>query len=112
MVSEGSDPGLSVYGSLQARRFALPRPTRSRASPMRIAILTNEYPPYIYGGAGVHVEYLTRELTRVEGGQHTVEVVSFGDQDAEVENLKVRGVQPAFELPAQDPKHKKFLDTM
>ena len=31
---------------------------------MRIAILTNEYPPHIYGGAGVHVEYLTRELSR------------------------------------------------
>ena len=42
---------------------------------MRIAILTNEYPPNIYGGAGVHVEYLTRELTRVEEGNHTVEVI-------------------------------------
>ena len=40
---------------------------------MRIAILTNEYPPHIYGGARVHVEYLTRELTRVEGN-HSVEV--------------------------------------
>ena len=29
---------------------------------MNIAILTNEYPPNVYGGAGVHVEYLTREL--------------------------------------------------
>ena len=37
---------------------------------MRIAILSNEYPPNVYGGAGVHVEYLTRELTRVEGGNH------------------------------------------
>jgi len=26
---------------------------------MKIGILTNEFPPYIYGGAGVHVEYLT-----------------------------------------------------
>lgn len=30
---------------------------------MRVAILTKEYPPEVYGGAGVHVEYLTRELT-------------------------------------------------
>ena len=33
---------------------------------MRIAILTNEYPPNVYGGAGVHVEYLTRELARLD----------------------------------------------
>lgn len=29
---------------------------------MRVGILTREYPPEVYGGAGVHVEYLTREL--------------------------------------------------
>jgi alpha-maltose-1-phosphate synthase len=29
-----------------------------------IALLTREYPPEIYGGAGVHVEYLARELAR------------------------------------------------
>jgi starch synthase len=79
---------------------------------MRIAILTNEYPPNIYGGAGVHVEYLTRELIRSEGGQHSVEVISFGDQAIEEGNLTVRGVRPAFDLPAHDPRHKKFLDTM
>ena len=31
---------------------------------MRVGILTREYPPEVYGGAGVHVEYLTRELAR------------------------------------------------
>lgn len=31
---------------------------------MKIALLTREYPPDIYGGAGVHVEYLSRELAR------------------------------------------------
>ncbi|HEY2552174.1 MAG TPA: glycogen synthase [Streptosporangiaceae bacterium] len=30
--------------------------------PLRVALLTREYPPEIYGGAGVHVEYLAREL--------------------------------------------------
>lgn len=29
---------------------------------MRVALLTREYPPEIYGGAGVHAEYLSREL--------------------------------------------------
>jgi starch synthase len=32
---------------------------------MRVALLTREYPPEIYGGAGVHVEYLARELSRL-----------------------------------------------
>ncbi len=30
----------------------------------KIALLTREYPPDVYGGAGVHVEYLARELAR------------------------------------------------
>ena len=33
---------------------------------MRVAMLTREYPPEVYGGAGVHVEYLTRELAHLE----------------------------------------------
>ena len=32
---------------------------------MRVAVLTREYPPEVYGGAGVHVEYLTRELAKL-----------------------------------------------
>lgn len=31
----------------------------------RVALLTREYPPEIYGGAGVHVEYLSRELAKL-----------------------------------------------
>ncbi|WP_250279843.1 glycogen synthase [Frankia sp. Cppng1_Ct_nod] len=31
---------------------------------MRVSLLTREYPPEVYGGAGVHVEYLARELAR------------------------------------------------
>jgi starch synthase len=38
---------------------------------MRVALLTREYPPEVYGGAGVHVEYLGRELSsRVDLGVH------------------------------------------
>jgi alpha-maltose-1-phosphate synthase len=33
---------------------------------MRVGLLTREYPPEVYGGAGVHVEYLGRELARRE----------------------------------------------
>ncbi|HRY09465.1 MAG: glycogen synthase [Actinobacteria bacterium] len=32
---------------------------------MRTAILTREWPPYIYGGAGVHVEHLVPELRKI-----------------------------------------------
>jgi alpha-maltose-1-phosphate synthase len=31
---------------------------------VKVAILTREYPPEVYGGAGVHVEYLARELAK------------------------------------------------
>ena len=33
---------------------------------MKVALFTREYPPEVYGGAGVHVEYLARELARLE----------------------------------------------
>ena len=32
---------------------------------MKTLFLTNEYPPTIYGGAGVHVDYLSRELAKL-----------------------------------------------
>jgi alpha-maltose-1-phosphate synthase len=80
--------------------------------PMRIGILTNEYPPNVYGGAGVHVEYLTRELALLDGERHQVEVVCFGTQHEEHGTLRVRGVQPAAELPAADPRHAKLFGTL
>jgi starch synthase len=33
---------------------------------MKVAILSREFPPDVYGGAGVHVEYLARELAALE----------------------------------------------
>jgi glycogen synthase len=79
---------------------------------MRIAILTNEYPPHVYGGAGVHVEYLTRELARVEDGHHELEVLCFGDQSERRGSLTVRGIEPACSVPYQDPRHARFQETM
>jgi starch synthase len=32
---------------------------------VKVAVFTREYPPAVYGGAGVHVEYLVRELRRL-----------------------------------------------
>lgn len=79
---------------------------------MRISILTNEYPPNVYGGAGVHVEYLVKELAALDDGAHEVNVLCFGDQRLDDNNLRVRGVNPRLDLPATDPRHSKFLDTM
>ena len=56
---------------------------------MKVLFLTNEYPPHIYGGAGVHVDYLSRELARLM----PVEVRCFGDQRLEDGNLKVTGYE-------------------
>src|SRR5438128_9903747 len=101
--------------ALQARRTSLPRAARRRGRkevPMRIAILTNEYPPHVYGGAGVPVEDLTRELARAEGGRHAVTVLSFGDQAVHAGNLTVRGVAAPFVPSARDPRHQKFLDAL
>src|SRR5688572_33482545 len=78
---------------------------------MKIGILTNEYPPNVYGGAGVHVEYLTRELAALGDGRHEVEVVCFGDQRDDHGRVRVRGVQPPVGLPAHDPRHAKLLAT-
>jgi alpha-maltose-1-phosphate synthase len=36
----------------------------STSDGLRVDLLTREYPPEVYGGAGVHVEYLARELRR------------------------------------------------
>lgn len=55
---------------------------------MKSLFLTNEYPPHIYGGAGVHVEYLSRELAKLM----EVEVRCFGDQESVSPNLSVHGV--------------------
>src|SRR4026208_1623887 len=55
---------------------------------MKSLFLTNEFPPTIYGGAGVHVDYLSRELAKLM----QVEVRCYSDKRREarldVPNLK------------------------
>jgi alpha-maltose-1-phosphate synthase len=75
---------------------------------MRVALFTNEYPPHVYGGAGVHVEYLSRELAR----EHQVDVFSFGEQREEEGKLRVHGVAPELKLEARDPRHARLLDAL
>jgi glycogen synthase len=75
---------------------------------MRIAILTNEYPPHVYGGAGVHVEYLTRELARLDG-QNSVQVLCFGNQLIQEGNLTVQGIRADSPIDSPDPRRGKVL---
>ena len=56
---------------------------------MQALFLTNEYPPNVYGGAGVHVDYLSRELAKTM----PIEVRCFGTQQLEKGNLSVRGFE-------------------
>jgi starch synthase len=79
---------------------------------MRIAILTNEYPPHVYGGAGVHVEYLSRELAGIEGGAHQVDVFCFGSQRVDKDNLRVRGIESPARFESHDPRHTRLLDAV
>ena len=67
---------------------------------MKAMILTNEFPPNIYGGAGVHVDYLTRELSRLID----VDVRCFGTQQVQDEHLSVLGVEPDASIYANTDK--------
>ena len=60
---------------------------------MKVLLLTREYPPDVYGGAGVHVEYLARELAKLAA----VEVRTFGHHDVESGSLVVQGHGAAAE---------------
>ncbi len=57
---------------------------------MKVALFTNEFPPHIYGGAGVHVDFLCQELL----AHAEVEVRCFGDQLENSGNLHVQGISP------------------
>jgi glycogen synthase len=79
---------------------------------MRIALLSNEYPPHIYGGAGVHVDYLTRELVTLENRKHRLQILCFGEQKTSSENSMVQGISSRADLPFQDSRHKKLFDAL
>lgn len=71
---------------------------------MKTLLLTNEYPPHIYGGAGVHVEYLSRSLAKLMA----VEVRCFGAQDETQPNLRVQG-SALDSSPWQSPAHLRSI---
>src|SRR3984885_522683 len=81
----------------------------NRESAMRVGLMTREYPPQVYGGAGVHVEYLSRELAKLI----EVEVHCWGTQRSDEGNLHVRGDEPPPEVTAgTDAKFKTAVDAL
>ena len=79
---------------------------------MKILMLTNEYPPHIYGGAGVHVEHLVKELSCLEGGSHLLDVFCFGAQNEQSANKKVQGVHHDVRFHFSEPGQEKLMDTL
>ncbi len=71
--------------------------------------MSREYPPDVYGGAGVHVEYLSRELAK----KIEVEVHCWGDQNIDQGNLHVRGSCPWSAITeGTNEKFKTALETL
>jgi len=69
---------------------------------MKALFYTREFPPYVYGGAGVHVEYLAAELAKLM----EIDVRCFGDQDVKTGNLTVKGFP--FDNPVFDDTNNKL----
>lgn len=56
---------------------------------MKVTFLTREYPPHVYGGAGVHIKNLARQLAQLM----EVEVRCIGEQNSHEGRLRVKGYQ-------------------
>jgi len=73
---------------------------------MKIALFTNEFPPNIYGGAGVHIDFLSQELAKLD----QVEVRCFGNQEVTTAHMNVLGIQSSLNTMIDDenPHIKMF----
>ena len=75
---------------------------------MRALILTNEFPPDVYGGAGIHVDELTRHLRSLID----LDVRSFGSSSEEADGWRVRGYAPAHDASALDPRLRPMFEAL
>ena len=73
---------------------------------MKIALFTNEFPPNIYGGAGVHIDFLSQELAKLGD----IEVRCFGNQEEHLTSMNVLGIQSSLTQMEDDtnPHIKMF----
>jgi starch synthase len=72
---------------------------------VRALILTNEFPPDIYGGAGVHVAELTRHLRSLI----ELDVRTFGSRSEEEVGWRVHGYPAAHDLAGSDERLRPML---
>jgi alpha-maltose-1-phosphate synthase len=78
---------------------------------MKALQLTREYPPHIYGGAGVVVDQLTQALKQ----RMKVEVRCFGEREPTQDGVVVRGYTPWERLKADrsgEPRFAPALETL
>jgi glycogen synthase len=75
---------------------------------VKALFVTREYPPHIYGGAGVVVDQLSRALTRRMG----VEVRCFGPRDPRPDGIVVRGYTPWERVGGKDVRFAPALETL
>jgi starch synthase len=80
-----------------------------RLGAVRVGLFTREFPPQVYGGAGVHVDYLSRALAK----HIAVEVHCWGPQNFDDGNLHVRGAEPWEEITnGTEGKFKGALEAL
>jgi starch synthase len=70
------------------------------AADLTALILTNEYPPSVYGGAGIHVAELTRALR----GRIGQDIRTFGDHDEADDAFRVHGYGATQATAGADPR--------
>jgi len=75
---------------------------------VRALILTNEFPPEIYGGAGVHVDELTRHLRPLI----ELDVRTFGTNSESSGGWRVAGYQPVHDLTKTDERLRPMLGAL
>nr|WP_315143079.1 glycogen synthase [uncultured Flavobacterium sp.] len=76
---------------------------------MKIALFSNEFPPNIYGGAGVHIDFLSQELSKLGD----VEVRCFGDQNEDTATMHVKGINSCLNtMEDQENAHIKMFHNL
>ena len=75
---------------------------------MRALILTNEFPPSVYGGAGVHVDELTRHLRSLI----ELDIRTFGTQASAGPGWQAQGYPPAHDLSDADDRLRSVFDAL
>lgn len=76
---------------------------------MKVLMMSKEYPPDVYGGAGVHIRYLTQELSKLL----ELEIRCFGAERGLDKRYNVKRYQPWDALKCKDePKFQSAFDAL